>query len=596
MKRLLTLEDLEKFYNSKYSVNMKFDSHEEGYQLAVQVPMVFEATQESENPIIKIYKTRAYHVGKNRNGSAVTKAAAEATFDQLAYIPVLANFCSYIDKDGNEIKDFTSHDMTIETLDDSTGEYKVVYQEHQIGCFTADKAYFEEDKENGKTYICANIAIPNEYTDSNQIIARKGGTKTSVEILINKMSYNCEDRCLDLEDITVQGMTCLGLAVDKDGNVKMDDNGNPIAVEEGMQGANISLHDFAKSNNSLFSSITEDENNKLIDTLEKLNATLEKFNINKENLKEGGNAVTKLEELLNKYSKTLEDLTFDVEGLSDEELEAKFAEEFEQESNEDPTSEEDVSDDEGEDAVLENNDVDDADVENEESEDADENDDSEEDTGVTDTEACKKKKHAEENVVRTYEISHEDIRYALYNLIASYEEMDNDYFYIEAVYDNSFAFSSWCTGNIFGQKYTKDGDNVALDGERYALHRELLTDSEYSALNEMRSNYAVITEKLEKYESAELKAQKDAVLSDEAYAEFSETDEFKAIVENVDNYSVDELKTACDLAFAKLVKANRNFSLKTSEVAEKPKSKLSFAFNAENDDEPYGDYFKSINV
>lgn len=48
----------------------------------------------------------------------------------------------------------------------------------------------------------------------------------------------------------------------------------------------------------------------------------------------GGNQTLKLNELLEKYSKTVEDLDFDYESMSDEELEAKFAELFE--GTEDP--------------------------------------------------------------------------------------------------------------------------------------------------------------------------------------------------------------------------------------------------------------------
>ena len=36
------------------------------------------------------------------------------------------------------------------------------------------------------------------------------------------------------------------------------------------------------------------------------------------------------EKLLEKYGKTIEDITFEYEGLSDEELEAKFSAEFEE--------------------------------------------------------------------------------------------------------------------------------------------------------------------------------------------------------------------------------------------------------------------------
>jgi len=72
-------------------------------------------------------------------------------------------------------------------------------------------------------------------------------------------------------------------------------------------------------------------NTKLIETLDKLNETLAKFNIDPAmsgELKEGGNLVNKFEELLNIYNKTVDEITFEYDGLSDEELETKFAEVF----------------------------------------------------------------------------------------------------------------------------------------------------------------------------------------------------------------------------------------------------------------------------
>lgn len=90
----------------------------------------------------------------------------------MAYKPVLANFCEI---DG--VRDFTAHDMKIN--DDGT----ISYLEKQVGCFTADKPYMEQDPDNSdRQYVFARVAIPRDYTDAADIIERKGGTKVSVEL------------------------------------------------------------------------------------------------------------------------------------------------------------------------------------------------------------------------------------------------------------------------------------------------------------------------------------------------------------------------------------------------------------------------------
>lgn len=176
--------------------------------------------------------------------------------------------------------------------------------------------------------------------------------------------------------------------------------------------------------------------------------------------------MNKFEELLKKYEKTVDDITFTYEGLSDEELEAAFAKAF----NTDPA---------GDPAPTE-----------------------------------------PEKFVKSFELSHSDIRCALYNLLNAYEEADNDWYFINSVYDSHFTYENWDGDKIFGQAYKKDGDNVSFDGERYNLHRELLTDSEYSELQNMRSNYAAISDKLASYEKKEADEAKNALLSQMIIKEF----------------------------------------------------------------------------
>ena len=135
------------------------------------------------------------------------------------------------------------------------------------------------------------------------------------------MKYEAKEKCLVIEDGYFSGVTLLGY----------DDNGNK--VKPGMAGSNIKLKDFSETNNSMFSEINENEQNKIMKMLEQLNTKLDNLsnttvpNIKDDYSKEGGNDV-KFKELLAKYNKTKEDITFEYENLSDEELEIKFTEVF----------------------------------------------------------------------------------------------------------------------------------------------------------------------------------------------------------------------------------------------------------------------------
>ena len=198
-------------------------------------------------------------------------------------------------------------------------------------------------------------------------------------------------------------------------------------------------------------------------------------------------------------------------------------------------------------------------------------------------------------MTRTFEISHDDIRYALYNLLVSYEDADNEWYYITGVYDSYFVYENWDGGKIYGQKYTKDNDNVAFDGERYNLHKEYLTDSEYTEIQDMRSNYSSIVEELNTYKSAEVFADKMTVFDDEAYSEYLDTDEFKTLMseESVNQYSKEELSEKADATLGKLVKKNKTFSFAGETPQKRHVNRV--AFNAEKETEdtykPYGDLF-----
>lgn len=575
-KKLLTIDDLYSFYLEQ-NKTCKFSSEESGYQLSVQVPAYFEVSDEEDDTLL-FCTVKLMHSGENRNHSNVTDEALTKAAKGLAYKPILANFMEYTDEEtGETLKDFTSHDMVIN--DDGTA----TYLEKQVGCFTADEPYFEIEEETGHNFLYGICAIPREYTDTCSIIERKNGTKISVELAVNSMEFDASKKVLNLTDVVILGATLLG----KDPKTLKD-------VGEGMKNARLDIADFSTKNNSIFA----DYKNQMIELQERLEK-LETACFNKDqnngqnnNAEEGGNNkdMDKFNELLSKYGKTAEDIDFEYEGLTDEELEAKFEEVF----GEKKPEEDDNSDDNGSDG--------------EPSDEGEGSSDTEDDTdtGVKEDNACgggsgstkKKKKNAEEPVedmVRTFTVSHEDIRYALYNLLDTVSMDDNDWYCITSVFDDYFVYESWNGGKIFGQKYTKENDNVAFDGDRYELFREYITADEKAQLDDMRSNYSSIVEELNTYKSAEIYADKMTVFEDEAYADYLETDEFKALMseDSVNKYSKEELSEKADATLGKIVKKNKTFSFAGETSQKKHVNRV--AFNAEKETEdtykPYGDLF-----
>ena len=513
MHKILTLSQLVDFCekNKFYS----FSSAEAGYQLQVQVPGVFEVDKDSSQGLL-FTKLKVCHTLLNRNRSYISEENMKKAMPSLKYRPVLG----YIHQLDSGEYDFHRHDMEI--TKDENGKEKILYKEHQIGTFTADEPYLEYDKDMDKTYVIANAVIPEEYTLAADIIRRKDGTKVSCELCINSFSYNAKERYIELIDFYFLGCTALGC--EKDGT----------EIGEGMLGSRLDIADFSMNEDSVYKYI-EETSSSLKEILKKIDA----LSINTES-KKGGESALKLNELLDKYNKTLEDLDFDYENMTDEELVNKFEELFS-----------DLSDvvEEKNDVTTENSadneDLDDSEDEN----DAEDVDNEDEDSDV---------ENETEAFTKSFEISHDDIRYALYCLLATYEESDNEYYWISNVYDSYFVYENFAGNKIFGQAYSKDDDNISFEGERYTLHKELLNDSEYAELQHMRSNYTAIMEQLDKYQKAETKANKENLIASKDYALILDKEDFikisNSVKEGSDNCSLDELKSKCDeilLSYAK---------------------------------------------
>ena len=555
-KRLLFIEDLYDYYSNEYKKSTHFSSQESGEPLIVQVhgKINFEESDKNKDGLLPVH-LQACHTNLNVNNSNIEEPVMTSALPSFSNRPILGYIHKVVtDENPDGQWEFYGHNCHEEN-----GE--LVYDEVPIGIIPEScNAQLVYDKEKNKTYCEVDGYIFEEYSRAAEILQREGECAVSVELSIRELSYDGKLKCLNIEDFWFSGVTILGK------------NEYGDTIKPGMTGSNIKLADFSADNNSLFTKYE----NKMIEfqeRLEKLESTCSNIQLSKE----GGNDknMDKFNELLEKYGKTADDIDFEYEDMTDEELESKFEEVFGK-LEENSTSE--PSNDEG----------------------TDDGDESEENPEVKEDNACggggsgskKKKKNSVENepMTRTYEISHDDIRYALYNLLSSYEESDNDWYYITGVYDSYFVYESWNGGKIYGQKYTKDNDNVAFDGERYTLHKEYLTDSEYAELQSMRSNYASLKEFKENAEKNELHAKREEILNSEKYEAVSETEAFKELVKNMDNYSLEELEKEAKIIFAD------NFNMETfavhAEKAQKNSTVKVFAnVNKSKKDSRYGNLF-----
>ncbi|MBQ0035584.1 MAG: hypothetical protein KBT35_01560 [Firmicutes bacterium] len=552
-KRLLYLEDLYNFY-SNYKKSTHFSS-ENKEPIVVQVggKLEFDSNNNDEEGLCKVH-LQACHTELNVNQSYIEKSIMEKALPSFKNRPILGYIHTV-----NGQPEFYSHNMHME--DD-----EVVYDEVPVGIIPEScNAQIVYDEEKDKSYVEIDGYIFEEYSKAKEILERESECFVSVELAIRELSYNAKDKYLNIEDFFFSGVTILG---------KTPEGEN---VQPGMQGSNIKLADFSESKNSLFA-------NKLDSLTSKVDLLLSRFDTYK-NSKEGGNdsQMSKFEELLNKYNKTVEDIDFDYESMSDEELEAKFAELFDEEGEEE--SEETLEEDTP--APLDLGDEDGVPPTSEEPATGED----EEEVAVDTNDEIKKKQYS---TIKGYELSHDDIRYALYNLLASYEEADNEWYFIENVYDNHFVYSNWSGEKVYGQNYSKDGDNVSFDGERFSLHRELLTDAEYVELQSMRANYAALVEFKETIEKNELHAQRESILSNERYSSISEKDkdgnfvnkDFAKLYSEMDNYSLEELEKEVKVIFADNVNIE-NFSAKEN----KNSIKVFANVNKNKKDSRYGNLF-----
>ena len=538
-QRILTVDDLYKCCVENDILH--FSAEDSNKRLVVSTQGYFEAEEDDEIQEaegLMGLKVKIFHTGKNRNKSFISKENTEKYMSSIKNRPLLA----FIHQLPDGSYDFKQHDRR--TVVNADGEEEIEYLESPIGHFTNDEPWLEEDKKKkDRYYVLGKAVVYEEYTKACEILKNKNGSDCSVELEIQDFSFDAKSKTLNIESFFIKGVTLLGSKV----NVK---TGKVEKVLPGMEGAKVTLEDFMSNTSSdgCF------ENNE----------------------QKGGNEdMNKFEELLAKYNKTTEDIDFNYADMSDEELENKFAELFE-----------DAGAEEGAEDTVEST----------------EKQEPAEEVVVDDEEGKKSEKKKSVLSVNelengdlqvSFELSHDAKRGKIYKALNKIESDPDFAGWVDlvTVYDNYFIARIYTRNDdeLFGQKYEFDtNDNLILVDEPYQVHAEFLTNDEYTALNEMRSNYSAIVSELETYKLNEARQLKeDVLIKDETFSQYLDEEEFKELKASMDKYSLDEFKDKADSAYGKVIKRlgapkNASFSMSRHQM-----------FNFENKTEsPYGDLFK----
>lgn len=577
-KRIMTVDELYAFcLKNKFS---KFDSKEFGKELVVEMPANFAKSDDNTDKMtegLTPFISRAFHDHINLNKSEIKEQDFKDNLPSSNLRPILAHIVK--DEKTGEL-DFGSHDSHVEKvteIDEDGKEFtveKVVYDEQPIGVIDGSKTSIEYDEEAKVNRAILHGYLYNEYCqDAIDILNRRGTVDCSVELVIRQMSMDGKTKSLVLNDFYVAGLTLLS-----------------AKTKPGMAGSNFKIEDFS------LESKTFDFEKQLIEMQAKLNELEARFNIN--NSMKGGKATVEIkdnknfEEVTETEKVTETETTTDEVTVSEEESEKTVDKTSEENSVEEKETDE-VTTEEVEESVSE-------------------------DTEVKEDNACggggsgskkKKKNSSEESQTNTtvecsytvngeskkFAVSLQEKIYAIQDLVnVTYAEADNTYYGV-SVYEDYVVMCDYWSGRYFKQSYTSENDNYSLVGDRIEVFAEFVTADEQSKLDDMRSNYSSIVEELNTYKTAEIYADKMTVFEDEAYADYLETDEFKALMsdESVNQYSKEELAEKADATLGKLVKKNKTFSFAGETPQKKHVSRV--AFNAEKETEetykPYGDLF-----
>lgn len=516
----------------------------------------------NEFSLCKVY---VQGLGKNRNGSYMSKENVEKYLPTLNYCPVVGHIFKYTDNEGVEHIAMGGHDYKIDE------NWKIVDLTVPYGVVVNDSFGFETINEYGTDveYLTANAILwTGRYPElKDAIYSDDFWFNQSMEININQYRPLEEDsNYTELLEWSYSALCMLGKADDKD---------SPAHTEPCFISSKVIPVDFSKN----------DFNEVMNEMKEKILLCFNGINLNCS--KEGGNTLDEKLLILEKFNKTIEDLDFSIEDFTVEELENKMVELFGEPASEPVVPETDIEPDVDPENIVEPIVEPETPVE-----------------PVAFSATYKEKRKALNEALDPI-IVRDAEGYYVEETYFYVEDFNDEYVFVERCYWTRDDYK--CNHGRFSYTYDESTMSATITGEFEEMVQVWLTLEEKAQLDSERENYEAIKTEYAEYKEnhsvlnsdfeilKEYKEEKEAnerkVAADAIFSEYEsrigEKEEFKELKGKYAEYSLDELKKEC-LCIVGMYS-----------MVEEPKATVSenttikFSFEPkEDDDEPYGGLMK----
>lgn len=493
----------------------------EQHGLIVSVPAKFSKTDAEYDDHYLPCRFEACHTLENLNGSYISEESMTKALPSFAEKPILASIIEVQTKDATTL-DFNGHDMVVAQDKMNPENERIEYVEKIVGIVPKDNNIeLVKDENSDKKYVHVDGLVFREYSYAADILEKRGSVDVSVELNVKKFSFDSKNKRLSIDEFTFFGVTLLG-----------------AHVKPGMEGAKATVQTFDKNN----------DYDELKSILSEFQSLLSEYRMHTE---KGGYENLKLQELLEKYNKTEQDITFETEGLNDEELEKAFADAFEE-----------------------------GDPEPEPASDPEPQPEPQPEPEPTDF----------ENKVISYEISHDDIRNGLYTLLRESVEESKYYdVWIVEVFESYFVYEDYTDGmKYYRQGYMVEGENIAFEGDKVEVFAEFITADEKAALDLMKATYNELKQFKEDFDNNAVKAEKEAVLNNEKFSVLANDSNFQALIADMDKYTVAEVQDKAKAIFSEFVYENPNAII---ELEERKTGKINLPAKTGKKNKRYGNLF-----
>ena len=241
-------------------------------------------------------RAKIMHSSVNPNQSSFEKSVIDEAESSIYITPVLANVV--IDEEG--AVDFGAHDFHLEKSKTNDGSIRLIYDEQPLGVIP-ENCNYEILLEDGIYYVYADLYIFKPYINyAADVFDNNEEIKLSMEIYVDKYKHNNSTGITDILAYRYKGITLLG-----------------SKFGTGMRGAKAEQYTLEDSKQKMLNMMTE-----LKFSLGK-QSTPNGDDIN--NYEEGGTVVLNEKlAMLQKYNVTVDNLDFEIDSLSLEDLELKL--------------------------------------------------------------------------------------------------------------------------------------------------------------------------------------------------------------------------------------------------------------------------------